>query len=220
MSTLRNEIKNEFTSVIEQCDFPCVGAKTALHKDQITLNVYGDINCDLNVIDILGDMYSFLDDYDIKTKMYSSFVCIFDQNEIISEEEFDAALWRKLQQLHNVDKCAFNWDSTVSKKPLDPNFGFSLGGYAFFVIGFNPQSSRKSRRFRFPAIVFNPHNQFDQLREAGKFEKFRDHIRQRDVKYSGSKNPMLADFGDRSEVYQYSGRKVSNSWKCPFAVNG
>jgi len=32
----------------------------------------------------------------------------------------------------------------------------------------------------------------------------------------GSLNPNLADFGERSEARQYSGREVEEHWRCPF----
>ena len=45
----------------------------------------------------------------------------------------------------------------------------------------------------------------------------RDVIRARDERQTGSMNPMLADFGKRSEAIQYSGRAAGADWKCPFA---
>jgi len=41
-------------------------------------------------------------------------------------------------------------------------------------------------------------------------------IRDREVAQTGSINPMLNDFGDRSEARQYSGRAVDSDWECPF----
>jgi FPC/CPF motif-containing protein YcgG len=32
----------------------------------------------------------------------------------------------------------------------------------------------------------------------------------------GTLNPNLADFGERSESRQYSGREVEEGWRCPF----
>ena len=34
--------------------------------------------------------------------------------------------------------------------------------------------------------------------------------------HEGDVNPMLTDFGDRSEAAQYSGRHVDGGWRCPF----
>mgnify|MGYP001586067322 CR=1 FL=1 len=79
-------------------------------------------------------------------------------------------------------------------------------------------SSRKARRFEYPAIVFNPHQQFEQLRRSKKYQAMRMMVRKRDERYSGSINPMLADFGEQSEVIQYSGRNYDANWKCPLNI--
>ena len=43
-------------------------------------------------------------------------------------------------------------------------------------------------------------------------------IRARDRDNAGSINPMLSDFGTRSEARQYSGRAVGDDWQCPLRV--
>ena len=48
------------------------------------------------------------------------------------------------------------------------------------------------------------------------YDRVRDTIRKRDVQKNGSINPMLVDFGNRSEAPQYSGRAVNDGWECPF----
>ena len=41
-------------------------------------------------------------------------------------------------------------------------------------------------------------------------------VRERDIALQGSANPNLADFGERSEARQYSGRVTEPAWRCPF----
>jgi FPC/CPF motif-containing protein YcgG len=41
-------------------------------------------------------------------------------------------------------------------------------------------------------------------------------IRTRDLALQGTINPMLSDFGERSEARQYSGRAVEENWQAPF----
>lgn len=94
---------------------------------------------------------------------------------------------------------------------------FNLMG--FFIIALHPGSSRPLRRFTYAALVFNPHMQFEELRETGKYNNMKYAVRKRDLAYSGSINPMLTDFGDASEIYQYSGRKYDNTWQCPLKIN-
>jgi FPC/CPF motif-containing protein YcgG len=45
-------------------------------------------------------------------------------------------------------------------------------------------------------------------------------ITERDIAYSGSRNPMLKRHGEDSEARQYSGRMVGKEWKCPFSAQG
>jgi FPC/CPF motif-containing protein YcgG len=50
----------------------------------------------------------------------------------------------------------------------------------------------------------------------GVYHKVRNKIRERDIALQGNINPVLEDFGERSEARQYSGRQVESNWKCPF----
>ena len=93
----------------------------------------------------------------------------------------------------------------------------SFGGEAFFVVGLHPKSSRPARRFEAPAMVFNLHDQFERLREAGRYDKMRGAILDRDLKLAGSHNPMLSQHGTKSAARQYSGRAVDDGWQCPFS---
>jgi uncharacterized protein len=105
----------------------------------------------------------------------------------------------------------------VSDDPNDPHFSLSFGEEAFFIVGLHPLASRPARRFERPVLVFNLHDQFEQLREQGRYERMREKIIQRDIALAGSVNPMLARHGTISEASQYSGRNVAQSeWTCPF----
>ncbi len=127
-------------------------------------------------------------------------------------------LWARLESL--TDKDDFHGqpaDPRVSADPDDPHFSLSFGGEAFFVVGLHPQASRPARRFERPALIFNLHDQFVQLRASGVYDKMRSTIIARDVALAGDVNPMLAPHGSVSEARQYSGRAVGADWSCPFA---
>jgi FPC/CPF motif-containing protein YcgG len=134
----------------------------------------------------------------------------------MSELEFEDLLWKQLRLLHEYDAAGFDWDPAVASDPRDPHFSFSFGGQALYVIGMHANSSRESRRFSLPTLIFNPHAQFDRLRANGKWKHMQETIRQRDLQLQGSINPMLTDFGVQSEARQYSGRVVAESWRAPF----
>jgi FPC/CPF motif-containing protein YcgG len=84
----------------------------------------------------------------------------------------------------------------------------------------HPKASRPARRLDHPALVFNLHDQFERLRAADKYEGMREKIMVRDEALAGSRNPMLARYGDASEARQYSGRVVGKDWRPPFRYRG
>jgi uncharacterized protein len=145
-----------------------------------------------------------------------AFIAVFPECPPAHEQAFEHRLWGQLQLLHDRDDPAAGWDPTVSPDPADPRFSFSFAGRAFFVVGLHPETSRLSRRFRWPALVFNPHAQFERLRAEGRYARYQSLIRERDVALQGTVNPNLADFGERSAASQYSGRATEPGWKCPF----
>jgi FPC/CPF motif-containing protein YcgG len=66
-------------------------------------------------------------------------------------------------------------------------------------------------------MVFNLHDQFEQLRATGRYDRLRETISARDIALAGSANPMLAPHGAASAARQYSGRAVEAGWTCPFS---
>jgi FPC/CPF motif-containing protein YcgG len=150
------------------------------------------------------------------TSEYSTCVAIFEHPVNLSELEFEGLLWQQLRALHQHDAPNFVWGPNVKSDPADPHFSFSFGGHALYVIGMHANSSREARRFPWPAMVFNPHEQFERLRADGNWKRMQETIRSRDLALQGSINPMLSDFGEQSEARQYSGRAVEENWQAPF----
>ncbi len=151
---------------------------------------------------------------------YSSLSVIFPHTSGLSEVEFETFLWVRLQALHEIDRQAFSWDPRVNQDPASPDFGFSIGGHAYYVVGMHPAASRISRRMPFPVLVFNAHAQFRRLRADGSFLRVQKATRARDIALQGYPNPMLAEHGVESEARQYSGRQLPEAWTCPFQAAG
>lgn len=208
------DINREFTQRIDAIDYPCVGAKSALHTSHYRLGTYGKMGDPDTTLRLAEDLKKYIQETLSTDSNYMTMVAVFD-DEADSEVDFEQKLWLQLQRLHDVDKDS-HWDQAVSKNPEDPNFSFSFNGSAFFVVGLHPQASRKARQFSKTAMAFNLHQQFEKLRESGLYEKMKKVIREREVAFDGSINPMLKDHGDGLEAPQYSGRKVDSTWKCPF----
>jgi FPC/CPF motif-containing protein YcgG len=211
------EFKEEFDDFVGVKDFPCIAAKAAIAKGQVRVMVCEHVACPKDDWAITQFIYNFVDEYRSSKKMYTSAIIIFKGPQDCTEEYFDTMMWQRLQGISNHDQHP--WDERVSDDPSNANFSFSIKEEAFYIIGLHPGSSRKARQFQYPAIVFNPHDQFERLREANRYETMKETVRKRDQVFSGSVNPMLADFGNSSEAQQYSGRPYDENWKCPFIPN-
>lgn len=205
----------DFSNKIEDPDYPCVGAKSAINTNQYRFGIYEQMGSEETTLALAEDLRTYIKET-IETKsQYMSLIAVFSDT-VDSELDFEKKLWRQLQKLHDSEKEDQDWDSSVGSCPKEKDFSFSFNGNAFFVVGLHPKSSRKSRRFGYTAMAFNLHRQFEQLRENGLFEKMKQTIRDREIKYDGSINPMLSDHKEGLEAPQYSGRKVDKNWKCPF----
>jgi FPC/CPF motif-containing protein YcgG len=197
--------------------FPCVGAKSALAQGTLKLMVARDITSGWDDLRIYPALLAFASSYKGNPGTFRSFAVLFEGPTTLSEVEFEHHLWARLQSLSDKDAwLGFPYDERVQAHPEDNRFSLSFGGEAFFVVGLHPNASRKARRFEVPMLVFNLHHQFEQLRAEGRYGSMRDRIRERDLRYSGSINPMVATYGDSSEARQYSGREVDDAWVCPF----
>lgn len=216
--TKRTNAAEAYRQFIDQKEFPCVAAKAALNKDHIHCLTAGHIACPADDYNILQFLYGFIDAYRQADNNYYSAAVIFTLPEMLTEAQFDEWMWQRLQSLCDMDAIKYGYDKRVNNNPVSPDFSFSLKEEAFFIIGLHPGSSRNVRRFQYPALVFNPHQQFQELKQSGKYANLQKVVRKRDLQFSGSVNPMLHDFGEASEVYQYSGRQYSSQWKCPLQI--
>lgn len=210
-------IEDEFSDFVKSHMFPCVGAKSALGRG--TLQV---VSCrsiasawdDVRMHDIARDWAGA---YSREPGLFRSLAFVFEGPCDLSEEAFESFLWERLQSMTDKDEWrGIKPDRRVSDNPEDTHFSLSFGGQAFFVVGLHPKASRPARRFARPAMVFNLHDQFEELRSSGRYEGLRQAILDRDEKLAGSINPMLSRHGEASEARQYSGREVPGGWACPF----
>jgi len=164
---------------------------------------------------ILTFIYEFVESYRSSSESFHSAAVIFEKPTSPSESEFEDMLWSRLNSFADMDRKNHNHDNRVDPDPSSSRFSFSLKEEAFFIIGLHPSSSRKARRFDYPTIVFNPHEEFERLKRSGRYESMKKVVRRRDELHSGSINPMLKDFGEAPEVFQYSGKQYDSTWKCP-----
>ncbi len=211
-------LTERFRTFIRGPAFPCIGAKSALARSHLRIVMARDINSAWDDLRIYSALLDFAHSYKEDARLFQSFAVIFAEGEAPSEAEFEQALWDRVQSLADKDVWhGQRYDERVSPDPDSPHFSLSFGGEAFFVVGLHPGASRAARRFERPVLVFNLHDQFERLREEGRYDQLRERIIERDVALAGTVNPMLSRHGELSEARQYSGRAVKADWACPFA---
>ncbi len=189
-----DRIIEEYKEFIANKDFACVAAKAALARQQIHGMVAGHMACPKDDRAILNFLYQFVDTYRNSAEMYHSAVVIFEPMHVANEQMFDNLLWQRLQALSRLDAQTHGYDPRVDADPASPNFSFSLKEEAFFIIGLHPGSSRMARQFEYPALVFNPHQQFQQLKETQKYQSLKKVVRKRDVGVIGVYKPYARRF--------------------------
>ena len=195
--------------------YPCVGARSVVNRSTYRFGYYASLSSDETTEGLARDLCAFVAERKALAPQFSSFMATF-QDEGLDEGGFEIALWSLLARLRALDERFYPYAATVSPRTDSPDYAFSFAQEALFVVGMHPQASRHARRFAYPMIVFNPHDQFTKLRETGGWRKFQVTIRGRELALQGSLNPNLAEHGSMSEASQYSGRAVSKEWKCPF----
>ena len=217
----QEQVRDQLSAFIAAPDFPCVGAKAAAAQGSLAVLACDRIDSSWDDLRIHDALLDWAHAYRAAPGLFRSFAVVFADSSGLSERDFEQALWRRVQSLSDKDVWRGQpYDARVSPDPADPHFSLSFGGEAFFVIGLHPNASRPARRFARPAMIFNLHDQFEQLRAAGKYEGMREKILVRDEAFAGSRNPMLARHGEASEARQYSGRAVDAGWRCPFQYAG
>jgi len=219
--TAQDALERKLFAHVEAASFPCVGAKSALARGRLTVLACDNIDSAWDDLRIHEALMHFTQAYREDPALFQSFAVVFQGPDDLDEEAFERALWDRVQSLHDKDVWrGQSYDPRVSADPGNPHFSLSFGGEAFFIVGLHPKASRPARRFEQPTLVFNLHDQFERLREAGKYEGLREKILVRDDHLAGSRNPMLARHGEISEARQYSGRAVEEGWEPPFEYRG
>lgn len=197
--------------------FPCHLGRSAVATESYRFGFYKNMDDADCLQGLCRDLFEFVTERPRFKPKFSTFIASFGVPLPRSEVEFEVNLWRMLQNLHDFD--ARDWNRAVSSDPQHPDFAYSFAGEAFFIVGLHGHSSRISRRFPYPTLVFNAQEQFETLRRLGQFDTAQARIRKVDIDLQGTINPSLTNFGTDSAAKQYSGRLVEVDWICPFRPN-
>ncbi|MDQ6642865.1 MAG: YqcI/YcgG family protein [Chloroflexota bacterium] len=215
-SALMGLVHDSFRALVLSPQFSCVGAKAAMNRGDYRMGMYSKMNTPGTNAGLARDLFAFVQEQPLIDSNFTTFIASFAEPHPVDEVDFERLLWQQLQSLHDLDAPLHPWDPSVSSDPANPAFSFSFAGRAFFIVGLSPASSRWTRRFAWPTLVFNAHTQFEQLRECGKYKSMQATIRAREYALQGSFNALLSDFGEQSEARQYAGRSVEQGWQCQF----
>lgn len=206
-----------FLGLIEDADFPCLGAKAALAQGNLAIEAAGAITASYDDARIHHRLVRWSRTPQRDAQTLRSLAVVFAGPQNLDEQAFEQALWQRLSALSALDRArGHSPDPAHATDPRDPLFALSFGGRAYFAVGLHPHASRRARRAPSPTIVFNLHDQFTELRRADKYERMREVILARDEAFDGTHNPMIGRHGEISEARQYSGRAVESDWVCPF----
>lgn len=201
---------------ILQEGYPCIAARTSINSKAFAFGIFDKMDCWRTDGELAHGLTRYLHEMATKPSNYLTYIAIFEFDGFQDEKQYETAMWSLLNRLALLSDKHFPWPEKVSDDPADTQFAYSFGGRAFYLVGMHPKSSRKARRFPYTAIAFNLHSQFEALRKKHRYGRIKQVIRKNDLRFSGSINPMLSDFGKGLEAPQYSGRAVSPQWECPF----
>ena len=207
-------LSEKIKKFVSQKDYPCIGALKAIKTDEYRIGIYKNFGSGQSSPQLFRDLNLFLLEQKASNSPYLSYWAAFPELKNLSEDDFEKALWAELSALASIDQEP--WDSHFSSEASDKNFCFSLGGQAFFVVGLHKNSSRKSRQFEYPSLVFNLYEQFEIITRLGQYETMVRTNRKKSQAFEGDVNPMVEKYGDHWESIQFSGKQNSEAWKCPF----
>ncbi|MGN7611401.1 guanitoxin biosynthesis heme-dependent pre-guanitoxin N-hydroxylase GntA [Magnetococcales bacterium HHB-1] len=211
-------VHHQFRSLVESSPFPCVAGQSTIKNRAFWHGIYQHMQSEEDARWLCHDLFDYIQIRDHLPGRFSTFIATFLEPEIASETVFEDLLWQLLQRLHALDVPHHAWSSTASSDTKDPNFGFSIAEQAFFIVGLNPASSRLSRRFSWPTLVFNSHDVFIEMENSGEIVRFQKPIRKRDLKLQGNLNPNLEGSEELSRAREFSGRAVPKNWRCPLRI--
>lgn len=198
--------------------FACLAGRSAWRQGGITHRHYAEMGGEESARLMALDLAEFVGAADLSVRKFTSFVATFEQPRGVDELRFEELLWQHLQLLHEADADKYAWAAGYSSDPQSGEFGYSVAGHPFFVIGLHETHRRFGRRPPFPMLAFNSHEQFGLIKTAGMWDRLAEKIRKQDIALQGDINPNLMEYETLSETRRYSGRPKPADWQCPFAA--
>lgn len=170
MKSFETTVDLEIKRLLQQNNYPCIAALQSYQRKDYWLKCYENFGGYQERPDLREDLLNNLAEFEKSKSPYFTFWAVFDDVNNLDEDQFELNMWRELSALSPA--------SNHSR-----NYCLCIGGRVFFVAGLHPASSRLSRRFPWPALVFNTFEQFETVQA----------------------NPMVELYSDLWESNQYAG---------------
>lgn len=206
MREFHMEAHEYFKSLVLDPEFACIAGQSATRSGKYAFCAYPNME-DLSAAEgICHDLVTYNKTFDIpsipahKGVKFVSFIAAFAGSNIHNQMDGVRSLYTLLYNMHQINKKYFAWTKGVENDMDDNDFGFSIGGEAYFVPFLYKYSGSKSRYSEIPFVLFNTHHTFAKLRSLGIYDELKFRIRKRQSRV----HPMLGDHGAVPEFPQYS----------------
>src|SRR3954471_9705931 len=111
-------LARSFRHFLQDPEFPCVGAKSALSRNQIKIVVARDITSGWDDLRIYPALLAFVSWYKRAPGLFRSFAVVFETPAILSEADFERHLWARVQSFSDKDTwLGLPYDERVKAHP-------------------------------------------------------------------------------------------------------
>ncbi|NBX66794.1 MAG: hypothetical protein EBQ96_07350 [Proteobacteria bacterium] len=215
---------DDFWNFIGSDSFSCTGGKATRNRLTFRSGFHGVQGTKEAAESLAAHLVRFKEERKSKNPdlpfLYCVYAAFFEGPEILSEKQAHDLVWQQLQHLHVVDMEQFEYAEGVSSDVTSVDFSYSVAGERYMVPSLNPYSSRLTRRYQRPVMVFIPREQFHHIYDNGIYKKMQEVIRAHDIKLQGTHNPMLDLHETSSDAVTFSGMAVKSPQECPFQYKG
>lgn len=190
-----------FRALLLSPAFPCLGGSGLVRSGDYCFAVYDRLGAPESIEQQTTDMRRYLSGRPADTHPFTAFVAAYLAPSTRDDEQFEALMWRQLtgMEAHPTRGCDRHIHLVDGDDP-----GYVFDGREFFVVGMHPASSRFSRRYPWPLLVFNALSHAQEMQKRGKHVSMSRKILERDRELQGSDNPSL----HAPQRMQFSGRAV------------
>ncbi|MBY6036584.1 YqcI/YcgG family protein [Fictibacillus nanhaiensis] len=217
---------NHFTEMIcdESHPYPCVPGKIGFQDDNLRFGFVDDPR-ETASCEQLASLLKSYGKVSRETGKYASLVVFCDSRSIdpsTSIETYQDLFWSILNGVHEIDQTP--WPEHIPTDPHDSAWEFCFDGEPYFAFCATPAHSvRKSRKFPYFLLAFQPRFVFDEINASTSLgQKLKKAIRRRLISYDGvDPHPNLKWYGqkDNHEWKQYFlSDDESTPSKCPFTA--